>query len=103
MTPTLALAVEREAAIRSFVPESFYTVTLNCDGVVLSGERIYLGAYEALFLSHAPLFTLYAQAFERRISVCHISSALRHFTWNVSHTGYFLHLHRNPRKKLPAS
>lgn len=40
MTPTLALAVEREAAIRSFVPESFYTVTLNCDGVVLSGERM---------------------------------------------------------------
>ena len=40
MTPTLALAVEREAAIRSFVPESFYTVTLNCDGVILSGERM---------------------------------------------------------------
>lgn len=40
MTPTLALAVEREAAIRSFKPESFYTVILNCDGVTLSSERI---------------------------------------------------------------
>ena len=40
MTPTLALAVEREAAIKGFKPESFYTVLLNCDGVVLSSERI---------------------------------------------------------------
>lgn len=40
MTPTLALAVEREAAIRSFVPESFYTDILNCDGVILSSERM---------------------------------------------------------------
>ena len=40
MTPTLALAVEREAAIKGFKPESFYTVILNCDGVVLSSERI---------------------------------------------------------------
>lgn len=35
-----ALCREREAAIRSFVPESFYTVILNCDGVILSGERM---------------------------------------------------------------
>ena len=40
MTPTLALAVEREAAIHSFKPESFYTVILNCNGVNLSSERI---------------------------------------------------------------
>lgn len=40
MTPTLALAVEREAAIHSFKPESFYTVILNCNGVKLSSERI---------------------------------------------------------------
>lgn len=40
MTPTLALAVEREAAIRSFVPESFYTDILNCDSVILSSERM---------------------------------------------------------------
>ena len=40
MTPTLALVVEREAAIRSFKPESFYTVILNCNGVNLSSERI---------------------------------------------------------------
>ena len=40
MTPTLALAVEREAAIHSFKPESFYTVILNCNGVKLSSDRI---------------------------------------------------------------
>ena len=40
MTPTLALVVEREAAIRSFKPESFYTVVLNCDGVALISDRI---------------------------------------------------------------
>ena len=40
MTPTLALVVEREAAIRSFKPESFYTVVLNCDGVALTSERM---------------------------------------------------------------
>ena len=40
MTPTLALVVEREAAIRSFKPESFYTVVLNCDGVALTSDRI---------------------------------------------------------------
>ena len=40
MTPTLALAVEREAAIHSFRPESFYTVILNCNGVKLSSDRI---------------------------------------------------------------
>ena len=40
MTPTLALVVEREAAIRSFKPESFYTVVLNCDGVALTSDRM---------------------------------------------------------------
>ena len=40
MTPTLALAVEREASIRAFKPESFYTVILNCNGVSLSSERM---------------------------------------------------------------
>ena len=40
MTPTLALAVERESAIHSFKPESFYTVILNCNGVKLSSDRI---------------------------------------------------------------
>ena len=39
MTPTLALAVEREGAIKGFKPESFYTVLLNCDGIVLSSDR----------------------------------------------------------------
>ena len=40
MTPTLALVVEREAAIHSFKPESFYTVVLNCDGVALTSDRM---------------------------------------------------------------
>lgn len=40
MTPTLALVVEREASIRSFKPESFYTVVLNMDGVALTSDRI---------------------------------------------------------------
>ena len=40
MTPTLALVVEREAAVRGFVPESYYTVVLNCDGVTLTSERM---------------------------------------------------------------
>lgn len=39
MTPTLALVVEREAAIRSFKPESFYTLVLNCEGISLASER----------------------------------------------------------------
>lgn len=40
MTPTLALVVEREVAVRGFVPESYYTVVLNCDGVTLTSERM---------------------------------------------------------------
>lgn len=39
MTPTLALVVEREAAIRSFKPESFYTLVLHCEGISLTSER----------------------------------------------------------------
>ena len=39
MTPTLALAVERDAAINSFKPEGFYTVILDCNGISLSSER----------------------------------------------------------------
>ena len=40
MTPTLAMAVEREANIRAFKPEDFYTVILKADGISLSGDRI---------------------------------------------------------------
>lgn len=40
MTPTLALVVEREANIRSFKPESFYTVRLKTDSVTLSSEKM---------------------------------------------------------------
>lgn len=39
MTPTLALAVEREASISAFKPEDFYTVLLDCGAVTLSSER----------------------------------------------------------------
>ena len=39
MTPTLALAVERDAAINSFKPEDFYAVILDCGGINLSSER----------------------------------------------------------------
>ncbi len=39
MTPTLALAVEREAAIKAFRPEDFYTVILDCGAIRLSSER----------------------------------------------------------------
>ena len=40
MTPTLALAVEREASIRAFKPEKFYTVLLMADGISMTSERI---------------------------------------------------------------
>ena len=39
MTPTLALAVERDAAINGFKPEDFYTVILDCNGISLTSER----------------------------------------------------------------
>lgn len=40
MTPTLSMLVEREQAIRSFVPEPFYTVQIQSEGLSLSGKRI---------------------------------------------------------------
>ena len=41
MTPTLAMTVEREAAIAAFVPEKFYTVVLELtSGFVASSRRI---------------------------------------------------------------
>lgn len=40
MTPTLALAVERENAIKDFTPEIFYILAVKCDGVTLGSERI---------------------------------------------------------------
>ena len=41
MTPTLAMTVEREAAIAAFVPEKFYTVALELtSGFVASSRRI---------------------------------------------------------------
>lgn len=40
VSPTLAMLVERESAISSFVPKPFYTVQLDCNGFVLSGERL---------------------------------------------------------------
>lgn len=40
MTPTLAMVVEREAAIAGFKPESFYTVALKADGITVVSERM---------------------------------------------------------------
>jgi len=39
MTPTLAMAVMREAAISAFKPEPFYTVQLELDGFTAASER----------------------------------------------------------------
>ena len=36
MTPTLAMAVMREAAISAFKPEPFYTVQIGLDGFTAS-------------------------------------------------------------------
>ncbi len=40
VSPTLALLVERKREIEDFTPETFYTVALDCGGVLLSSERI---------------------------------------------------------------
>ena len=40
VSPTLALLVERKREIEDFQPETFYTVAVNCGGVLLSSERI---------------------------------------------------------------
>ena len=40
MTPTLALAVEREASIAAFKTEAFYQVQLLVEGITLSSDRI---------------------------------------------------------------
>mgnify|MGYP005763812299 CR=1 FL=1 len=40
VSPTLALLVERKREIEEFKPETFYTVAVNCGGVLLSSERI---------------------------------------------------------------
>ena len=39
MTPTLAIAVMREAAISAFKPEPFYTVQIGLDGFTAASER----------------------------------------------------------------
>ncbi len=40
MTPTLAMVVMRDAAIRGFTPDPFYTVRLQMDGFSSNSERI---------------------------------------------------------------
>ena len=40
VSPTLALLVQREREIEDFKPETFFTVALDCSGVLLSSERI---------------------------------------------------------------
>ena len=39
-SPTLALLVERKREIEEFQPETFYSVAVNCGGVLMSSERI---------------------------------------------------------------
>lgn len=39
MTPTLAMIVEREAEIKGFKPENFYTVQMMVSGVFVTSER----------------------------------------------------------------
>lgn len=39
MTPTLAMIVEREAEIKGFKPENFYTVQMMVSGVAVTSER----------------------------------------------------------------
>ena len=40
ISPTLALIVQRECEIDAFKPEPFYTVTLDCGGFTLTGEKV---------------------------------------------------------------
>ena len=40
VSPTLAMLVERKHEIEEFKPETFYTVALDCGGVLLSSERL---------------------------------------------------------------
>lgn len=40
VSPTLSLLVERKREIEEFKPETFFTVAVNCGGVLLSSERI---------------------------------------------------------------
>ena len=40
VSPTLSMLVERKREIEDFTPETFYTVSVNCGGVLLSSERI---------------------------------------------------------------
>lgn len=39
MTPTLAMIVEREAEIKGFKPENFYTVQMLVSGVAVTSKR----------------------------------------------------------------
>ncbi len=39
MTPTLAMIVNREAAIKAFKPEQYYTVVLDCGGFTVQSEK----------------------------------------------------------------
>ncbi len=40
MSPTLAMIVQREAEIRAFVPEPFFTVQLDLDSLTVVGEKL---------------------------------------------------------------
>ena len=40
VSPTLSLLVQREAEIKAFQPEPFYTVTLNTKDFSVSGDKL---------------------------------------------------------------
>ena len=50
MSPTLAMIVQREAEIRAFVPEPFFTVQLDLNSLTVVGERL-KGKQEAAALA----------------------------------------------------
>ena len=40
MSPTLAMIVQREAEIRAFVPEPFFTVQLDLEDLSMTSEKL---------------------------------------------------------------
>ena len=52
MTPTLAMVAERETAIKSFIPESYYVVRIMSEGIPFDSRK-YKNRDEALLLAKA--------------------------------------------------
>ena len=65
VSPTLTMLVERKREIDSFTPENFYTVAVDCGGVLLSSER-FKEHSEAEALAASCLGELYITKVERK-------------------------------------